>query len=80
LDEVKVLEGYRVTIPREAREKLMIKRGDTLKLEIRGRKIILQSNKIPESPTMRMLGLASGYDKSPEEAMAEEVDDKLARE
>lgn len=75
-----MLEGYRVTIPREARERLKIEKGDTLKLEIEGTRMILTSNKIPENPTLKMLGLAAGYDEPLEEALIGEVEDKLARE
>lgn len=75
-----MLEGYRVTIPKKARERLRIKKGDSLKLTIEGVKIILQSTKIPESPTLKMLGLAAGHDEPLEEALIGEVEDKLARE
>jgi len=75
-----VLAGYRVTIPKEAREKLKIEKGDTLRLEIEGTRMILTSNKIPENPTLKMLGLATGHDEPLEEALIGEVEDKLARE
>jgi len=80
LEEVKVLEGYRVTIPKEAREKLRIKKGDTLKIKIQGAKIILHSEKIPDSPTLKMLGLAAGHEEPLEKASIAEVENKLARE
>jgi AbrB family looped-hinge helix DNA binding protein len=80
LEEVKVLEGYRVTIPKEARERLRIKKGDTLKLEIEGASIILKSTRIPANPTLKMLGLAAGHDEPLEEALTGEVEEKLARE
>ena len=80
MEEVKVLAGYRVTIPKEAREKLKIEKGDTLRLEIEGTRMIRTSNKIPENPTLKMLGLAAGHDEPLEEAMIGEVEDKLARE
>jgi AbrB family looped-hinge helix DNA binding protein len=78
--EVTVLEGYRVTIPKEAREKLRIEKGDKLKLKVQGARIILQSDKIPDNPTMRMLGLAAGHDEPLEKALLEEVEDKLDRQ
>lgn len=74
------MEGYRVTIPKEARERLRIEKGDKLKLEIVGAKMILKSNKIPENPTLKMLGLAAGHDKPLEDAYLAEVEEKLARE
>jgi len=80
LVEIKVLEGYRVTIPKKAREKLRIDKGDTLEIEIEGTRLILTSNKIPKNPTLKMLGLAAGHDETLEEALIREVDEKLARE
>jgi len=80
LEEVRVLEGYRVTIPKKAREKLRIEKGDKLKLKIQGTKIILHSEKIPDNPTLKMLGLAAGHEEPLEKALIEEVEDKLARE
>jgi AbrB family looped-hinge helix DNA binding protein len=80
LEEVKVLQGYRVTIPKEARERLKIEKGDTLRLEIEGARMILTSNKIPRNPTLKMLGLAAGHDEPLEEALIGEVEEKLARE
>ncbi len=78
--EVTVLEGYRVTIPKDAREKLRIEKGDKLKLKVQGARIILQLDKIPDNPTMRMLGLAAGHDEPLEKALLEELEDKLARQ
>ena len=75
--EVKVLDGYRVTILKEAREQLRIRKGDLLKFSVVGEKMILQPKKKPESLTLEMLGLAAGYDKSPEEAIIEEIKDKI---
>lgn len=80
MEEVRVLEGYRVTIPKKAREKLRIEKGDKLKLKIQGTKIILHSEKIPDNPTLKMLGLAAGHEEPLEKALIEEVEDKLARE
>jgi len=80
VEEVTVLEGYRVTIPKEAREKLRIEKGDKLKFRIQGTRIILVSGKIPDDPTMKMLGLAAGYRESLDGALVKEVDEKLARE
>ena len=80
MGEVKVVEGYRVTIPKKMREKLMIEKGDTLTIYVDGSKLVLRSMKIPESPTMKMRGLASSNEKPLEEAVIDEVEDKLARQ
>jgi len=79
LVEVKVLQGYRVTLPKEVRRKLRIERGDVLECELRGREVVLRAEHIPASPTIEMLGLAGGVEASPEQAMLEEVEEKLAR-
>jgi len=79
-EDVKILEGYRVTIPKKIREKLMIEKGDTLRIYVDGSKLVLKSMKIPDSPTLKMRGLASGNEESLEEAVSGEVEDKLARQ
>jgi len=79
LVEVKVLQGYRVTLPKEVRRKLRIETGDVLKCELRGREVVLRAEHIPASPTMEMLGLAAEVEASSEEAVLEEVEEKLAR-
>jgi len=79
MDEVKVLEGYRVTLPEMVRRKLRIRKGDVLKYEVRGRELILRAEHLPVSPTMEMLGLAAGVDITPEQAVLEEVEEKIAR-
>jgi len=79
MSEVKILEGYRVTLPEEVRKKLRIKKGDVLKYEVHGRELILRAEHLPASPTMEMLGLAAGVEATAEQSVLEEVEDKLAR-
>jgi len=79
MTEVKVLEGYRVTLPEEVRKKLRIKKGDVLKYELHGRELVLKAEHLPASPTMEMLGLAAGVEATPEQSVIEEVEEKLAR-
>ncbi|MEM3693118.1 MAG: AbrB/MazE/SpoVT family DNA-binding domain-containing protein [Candidatus Bathyarchaeia archaeon] len=78
--KVKVLQGFRITLPEEARRKLRIEQGDLLEFAIEGAKIVLTSPKIPENPTLKMLGLAAGHPEELEEALIREVEEKLARE
>ena len=80
MSKVKVLQGFRITLPEEARRKLRIERGDVLEFTIEGAKMVLTSPKIPENPTLKMLGLAAGHPEEPEEALTREVGEKLARE
>jgi AbrB family looped-hinge helix DNA binding protein len=80
MSRVKVLQGFRVTIPEEARRKLRIEQGDVLEFTIEGAKMVLTSPKIPENPTLKMLGLAAGHPEELEEALTKEVEEKLARE
>jgi AbrB family looped-hinge helix DNA binding protein len=79
MSEIKVLEGYRVTIPEEVRRRLRIRKGDKLLCELRGREIILKAEHLPEAPTLRMLGLAADVKATPEQAVLEEVQEKLGR-
>lgn len=79
MGEVRVLGGYRVTLPEEVRRKLRIKKGDSLRYELRGREVVFRAEHIPASPTMEMLGLAKGVEATPEQAVIEEVEEKLAR-
>ncbi len=43
--EVKVTRGYQVTIPKEIREKIGIKVGTILEIELQGDKVILKVKK-----------------------------------
>jgi bifunctional DNA-binding transcriptional regulator/antitoxin component of YhaV-PrlF toxin-antitoxin module len=79
LAEVKVLQGYRVTIPEEARRRLKIKKGDSLSWEMRGREVVFRTEHLPASPTAEMMGLAAGVTGELEEATLEEVREKLER-
>ena len=74
-----MLEGYRVTIPEEARRRLKIKRGDSLSWEMRGREVVFRAEHLPASPTVEMMGLAAGITGEIEEATLEEVREKLER-
>jgi len=80
LSKVKVLQGYRITLPEEARKKMRIERGDLLEFAIEGAKMVLTSPKVPGNPTLTMLGLAAEHPEEPEEALIKEVEKKLARE
>ena len=74
-----MLEGYRVTIPEEARRRLKIKKGDSLSWEMRGREVVFRAEHLPASPTVEMMGLAVGVTGELAEATLEEVKAKLER-
>lgn len=79
MSAVKVLEGYRVTIPQVVRTRLRIKKGDRLLCQLRGRDIVLRVEHIPEAPTLKMVGLATRVEATLEQAVLEEMQEKLAR-
>lgn len=66
--KVKVLSGYRVSLPQEVRSRFNIKIGDELDLEVKGGKLIISFTK--ESPLMMLAGIA-------EEASSDVAGDKL---
>ncbi len=58
--QVKVLQKGKITIPAEIRERLGIKEGDILTLEVSGGRIILYPPKTVPSPTRLLDGLVEG--------------------
>lgn len=56
--KVKVLSGYRVSIPREVRSRFNIKIGDELDLEVKGGRLIISFTE--ESPLMMLAGIVEG--------------------
>ncbi len=75
---VKVLSGYRITLPREIRERLGISVGDELTLVVKGNEISIIIDE--DEPVMLMAGIASGSDETAgDEIFLEEVSRKTAR-
>ena len=58
--QVKVLQKGKITIPAEIRDRLAIREGDTLTLEVEGGRMILHSLKMVLNPTDLLIGLAEG--------------------
>ncbi|MEQ9716567.1 MAG: AbrB/MazE/SpoVT family DNA-binding domain-containing protein [Candidatus Asgardarchaeum sp.] len=56
--KVKVLSGYRIVIPKQIRDRLGIKQGDELELEVSEGNIIIKIT--GENPVFMMGGLAEG--------------------
>jgi len=75
--KVKVLSGYRITLPKEIRERLRISVGDTLTLVVRGNEISIVAD---EEPMMLIAGIASGSEESTgDEVFLREIEEKVAR-
>lgn len=58
--QIKVLQKGKITIPVEMRNRLAIREGDTLTLEVRGGHLILLPPKTVPNPTDLLSGLAEG--------------------
>jgi AbrB family looped-hinge helix DNA binding protein len=75
--KIKVLSGYRVSIPQEVRSRFNIKIGDELDLEVKGGKLIISFTK--ESPLMMLANIAeeAPSDISGDELFLNELKNKL---
>ena len=58
--QVRVLQKGKITIPAEIRERLGIKEGDILTLEVLGGRIVLLPPRTVLNPTRMLNGLAEG--------------------
>ena len=75
---MKVLSGYRITIPKEIRERFNIKVGDELKLVVRGNTLNIVLSE--EDPVMMLAGMAEGAEiVEGDELFLKEVEDKMRR-
>jgi len=80
--KVKVLSGFRLTIPEEARRRLPIKVGEELVFRLDGKRLVYMVEELPEDPVLGMLGLAKGERRrltEVEDAVVSEVEEKLKR-
>ncbi|MGB9806429.1 MAG: AbrB/MazE/SpoVT family DNA-binding domain-containing protein [Thermoproteota archaeon] len=80
--KVKILGGYRITIPEEVRHRFSLKEGDELELTVEGNKLIYKIKDLPEDPVITMLGTTSGPKQKlnkVEEAVVAEVEEKLEK-
>jgi bifunctional DNA-binding transcriptional regulator/antitoxin component of YhaV-PrlF toxin-antitoxin module len=80
--KVKVLSGYRVTIPEEARRRLPLSIGEELEFAIEGNRLIYKVKSLPEDPVFTMLGVAKGPQRrlgQVEEAVVNELEEKIKR-
>ena len=80
--KVKILSGYRVTIPEEVRRRFSLKEGDELELTVEGNRLIYKIRDFPDDPVVAMLGITSGERRElgeAEEAVAAELEEKMNR-
>lgn len=80
--KVKVLSGFRLTIPEEARRRLPIKVGEELTFRLDGKRLVYMVEELPEDPVLGMLGLAKGEGRrlaEVENAVVSEIEEKLKR-
>ncbi len=81
--KIKLLTGFRITIPKEVRERWDLRVGDEMELKVEGDKIVIRPLKLPKDPVLLIAGLAKGEAvklKEVEEAVIEELEEKLKRE
>ncbi|MHA1593895.1 MAG: AbrB/MazE/SpoVT family DNA-binding domain-containing protein [Candidatus Baldrarchaeia archaeon] len=76
--KVKVLSGYRITIPMEVRERFGIKVGQELEMEVGPGEIKIVVSR--DDPVFGMLGIAEGAVREKgDDLFAREVEEKLRR-
>lgn len=80
--KVKILSGFRLTIPEDARHRLPIRIGEELEFAVEGNRLVYKVKELPEDPVLSMLGLAKGQPQKlseVEEAVISEVEEKAKR-
>jgi len=76
--KVKVLSGYRITIPKEIRERMKIKVGQEVTITAKGGEIIIKV--FEEDPVFSLLGIAEGAPrKSSDDIFLEEISKKVKK-
>jgi AbrB family looped-hinge helix DNA binding protein len=80
--KVKVLSGYRVTIPAEARRRLRLRIGEELEFAVEGNCFVYKVEERPEDPVFTMLRVAKGPQRKPsqvEQALVDKLEEKFKR-
>lgn len=80
--KVRVLSGFRLTIPEDARRRLPIKVGKELEFAVEGNRLVYKVKELPDDPVFSMLGLTAGSQKKlgeVEEVVISEVEEKFKR-
>jgi len=81
--KVKVLPGYKITIPKEVRERWNLKVGDEIEIMIEGSKLVLCPIKLIRDPVLGMLSIIGEEEiklKESERAVIKELEEKLRRD
>lgn len=79
---MRVLSGFRVTIPEEARNRFPIKIGEELEFAVEGNRLVYIIKDLPEDPVFAMVGLTRGDERElneVERAIMGEVAEKFKR-
>ncbi len=81
MGRVTVIEGDRITLPREFRRQTKIRTGDLLEYRVDNDSLVLAKPTKIENPTKRLFGIASGVsgDLSGDALFLEETRSKLRR-
>jgi len=80
--KVKVLSGFRLTIPEETRARLPIRIGEELEFTVDGNKLVYIMRELPEDPVFTMIGLVKGGERElgeVEKAVIGDIEGKLKR-
>ncbi|MGB9728161.1 MAG: AbrB/MazE/SpoVT family DNA-binding domain-containing protein [Nitrososphaeria archaeon] len=80
--KVKVLQGYRITLPKDVRERWNLKVGEEVEILVEGSRLIVHPIKLPSDPIQLLCGIVSGEKtelKETEKAVAEELEEKMER-
>ena len=78
----KVLSGYRITLPKKIRERLGVKIGDEVTIDVEDGKIVIKVRDFSEDPVIAMAGIAGKEIvelKDYEESVVEELKEKDRR-
>mgnify|MGYP000220990228 CR=1 FL=1 len=79
---IKLLTGFRITIPKEVRERWGLNVGDEMEMKVEGDKLVIRPSKLPKDPVLMIAGIAKGEAVKlgeVEEAVVREIEDKLER-
>lgn len=80
--KIKVLQGYRITLPKDVRERWNLKVGEEVEILVEGSRLIVRPIKLPSDPIQLLCGIVSGEKtelKEIEKAVAEELEEKMER-
>jgi len=71
MEEVKLSAGGRIVIPKKMRKALRVEEGDGLLLSMEGKKLVIQSMNMVESPVKKLYGSVKAGGKNPKKEARE---------